>query len=204
MGSIKSWDNAPSVDVQQIRIVTVDPTTARVEGVMKDGAMIQVAVWDAPLTFRWPEEGETWRIYRRGIQWFLDDLVEDPKDVKSINDLEAGEAKIAASTVYTREGDEIVAIDVSTASEGEAIVRRGDGWNTEFVTGGGGEDAPYIHDQNAPSTTWVIVHNRNQELVDVTIYDTAGAKVIGQVHLDSNNQATVTFSSPFAGKALIR
>jgi hypothetical protein len=36
---------------QRVKILTVDPTSRRIEGALKDGAMIQIAVWEAPLLF---------------------------------------------------------------------------------------------------------------------------------------------------------
>lgn len=59
----------------------------------------------------------------------------------------------------------------------------------------------FTFDQSVPLSTWVIAHNIGRNPVSVVVIDTAGTVILGEVHFDSVNQATLLFSAPFAGKA---
>tara|TARA_R100001463_G_scaffold2241_1_gene9527 strand:- start:497 stop:742 length:246 start_codon:yes stop_codon:yes gene_type:complete len=61
-------------------------------------------------------------------------------------------------------------------------------------------DANYVHDQGSPAATWTITHNLNKRC-SVTVVDTAGTVIIGQIEFNSDNQVTLTFTSSFSGKA---
>jgi hypothetical protein len=61
---------------------------------------------------------------------------------------------------------------------------------------------PLLFNQNTPSDTWVIVHNRNG-YPTVTVVDSSGNWVVGGVHYDSLDQVTLTFSAAFSGKATL-
>jgi len=52
------------------------------------------------------------------------------------------------------------------------------------------------------SATWTVVHNLNK-YPSVSIVDTAGDEVIGQVHFNDSNTVTITFTAAFSGKAFI-
>lgn len=65
---------------------------------------------------------------------------------------------------------------------------------------GGGSDAHYLHTQASPSATWVIPHALGKR-ASITVIDSAGDECEGTVRHDSVNQATVSFSAPFAGVA---
>lgn len=65
---------------------------------------------------------------------------------------------------------------------------------------GGGGGTLYDHSQLTPLSTWVIQHDMGR-YCSVTVLDSAGTLVVGDVHYDSVNQVTVTFSSAFAGTA---
>ena len=60
----------------------------------------------------------------------------------------------------------------------------------------------YTHDQQTASSTWVINHNMGK-YPSVTIIDTAGDEVEGEVKHDSQNKITINFSSAFSGKAYL-
>lgn len=58
----------------------------------------------------------------------------------------------------------------------------------------------YRHLQNAPLTTWTINHNLNF-YPNVTVFNSAGSQVEGNVtHIDETS-LTITFSSTVSGKA---
>lgn len=63
-------------------------------------------------------------------------------------------------------------------------------------------DRTFVHDQIAASATWVVAHNLNCNPA-VSVVDSAGDIVYGNVRYDSLNQITVTFSAPFSGKAYL-
>jgi hypothetical protein len=60
----------------------------------------------------------------------------------------------------------------------------------------------YAHLQPSASDTWIIEHNMNR-YPSVTVVDSAGTEVIGEKIDNSENQVTLKFSSPFAGKAYL-
>lgn len=58
----------------------------------------------------------------------------------------------------------------------------------------------YRHIQNTPSTTWTIVHNLNF-YPNVTVFNSAGDQVEGNVTHSNQTTLTINFSSTLAGKA---
>lgn len=56
--------------------------------------------------------------------------------------------------------------------------------------------------QSTPSATWVINHNVGRK-VSVTLYDDDGNVVQSDIEHGSINQATVTWSQPTTGSALV-
>jgi hypothetical protein len=61
-------------------------------------------------------------------------------------------------------------------------------------------DKTYEHVQSASSTTWNVTHNLNKK-PSVTVVDSAGTKVIGEVEYVDDNNVTLKFKSTFSGKA---
>lgn len=64
------------------------------------------------------------------------------------------------------------------------------------------EDKTYFHKQTIASDTWVIVHNLNK-FPAVTVIDSAGCEVIGDVTYDNENQITIRFRGGFKGTATL-
>lgn len=60
----------------------------------------------------------------------------------------------------------------------------------------------YIHTQSSASSTWVITHALGGH-PSVTVVDSAGTAVIGEVKYDSTTQVTVSFTVPFSGFAYL-
>jgi hypothetical protein len=58
----------------------------------------------------------------------------------------------------------------------------------------------FLFDQAVASAIWTIAHNLNR-YPQVTVIDSTGREVKGQIQYDSVNQVTVTFTAPFAGQA---
>lgn len=63
-------------------------------------------------------------------------------------------------------------------------------------------DWNYVHTQSSPSSSWSINHNLGK-YPSVTIVDTAGSEVEGNVTHTGPNGLTITFTAPFSGKAFI-
>lgn len=80
----------------------------------------------------------------------------------------------------------------------------GDGvsaWN-DLPYEGGGSDASYLHRQVDPADTWTINHDLGK-YPSVTIVDSAGDEVEGNVNHISNTQVVISFSAPFSGRAFL-
>jgi hypothetical protein len=60
----------------------------------------------------------------------------------------------------------------------------------------------YIFTQSSAAATWVISHNLDK-FPSVTVVDSAGTVVVGNVQYNDNNQLTLTFNGGFSGKAYL-
>lgn len=90
----------------RVTIMTVDPTTRRLEGAMKDGSMIQIAVREVPAAFVWPQVGETWLVRKDSGIWMLDCRQQYSADATSldITTMSPGEMILDSNTVVIRNG----------------------------------------------------------------------------------------------------
>ena len=60
----------------------------------------------------------------------------------------------------------------------------------------------YVHTQMVASDTWTINHDMNKK-PSVTVIDSAGTYVMGDMEYPSNSQVVLRFSHPFAGTATL-
>jgi len=60
----------------------------------------------------------------------------------------------------------------------------------------------YIYDQAVPSSVWNITHELGGR-PSVTVVDSAGTVVYGEVSYSSDSEITINFSAPFSGKAYL-
>lgn len=60
----------------------------------------------------------------------------------------------------------------------------------------------YVFDQIAPLDTWYINHGLNRH-PSVTVVDSSGTQVVGDIFYQTSNQIIVSFSSEFSGKAFL-
>lgn len=86
---------------------------------------------------------------------------------------------------------------VKTISSSHGLVTGGT--TTSVATAAEG-DKNYVHTQGAAATSWVVTHNLNK-FPSVTVVDSGGTVVMGTVVHNSVNQATLSFSAAFSGKA---
>ena len=80
---------------------------------------------------------------------------------------------------------------------------------TELIGDVSTEDLGIIEDKSfyyehtgTASDTWVIVHNLNK-YPSVSVIDSSGTEVIGEISYDNINQVTITFKGAFKGKATL-
>lgn len=69
-------------------------------------------------------------------------------------------------------------------------------------TPGTGTGSSYTHDQAVASATWVIAHNMAR-YPSVTVVDSSGATVFGNVTYTDANTVTINFAAAFAGSAYL-
>lgn len=65
-----------------------------------------------------------------------------------------------------------------------------------------GYDKTYIHVQMTPSDTWSVLHYL-QKQPSVTVVDSGGNTVVGDIYYDTTSKIIIRFSSEFSGKAYL-
>ena len=68
---------------------------------------------------------------------------------------------------------------------------------------GGITNATYVFTQAVPEEVWTITHNLVSKFPSVTVVDSAGSEVIGDVEYVGTNQVVLTFLAAFSGKAFL-
>jgi hypothetical protein len=63
-------------------------------------------------------------------------------------------------------------------------------------------DIAYAHTQGTASATWTILHNLDF-YPNVTVVDSAGTIVEGEISYTNRNQVVLTFAASFSGKAYL-
>lgn len=63
-------------------------------------------------------------------------------------------------------------------------------------------DIAYAHTQGTASATWTILHNLDF-YPNVTVVDSAGTIVEGEITYTNRNQIVLTFAASFSGKAYL-
>jgi hypothetical protein len=61
-------------------------------------------------------------------------------------------------------------------------------------------DKNYRHVQGSSSADWYVIHNLNKR-VSVTVVDSGGTKVEGDVIYINDNEVQILFNAPFSGEA---
>jgi len=70
------------------------------------------------------------------------------------------------------------------------------------TSGGGGGDKNFVYNQASPDLVWNIVHNLDK-FPSVSVVDSAGTTVFGNVQYLNVNELTITFNGAFSGKAYL-
>lgn len=178
----------------RVSIVTVDPSTRRIEGAMKDGSMIQIAVWEAPNAFVWPEVGEMWLVHKDGGIWMLDCRQQYSADESTldITSMAPGQMVLDSNEIFDRAGSRLttqadLAPSVQTLTLGANWSNFGSGW--------------------APAACWKdplgVVHLRG--LVACTTNESAAAPIttlpVGYRPLYNERFTNYTYFTPQGGSA---
>lgn len=164
-----------------VRILTVDRSNTCVEGVLRDGGKIMIPVRQSSAAFRWPRVDEVWYVKREGVDWGLVGRLLNQSD-KPLTDVTDDEVRLDANRVTKADGTELI-----TAADVGNIVA---------------SDKSFVYEQVASASTWVISHPLDK-FPSIIIVDSAGSVVNGDITYNSTSQITVTFSSPFGGKAYL-
>lgn len=107
--SVSNWMKPGYSSKQRVKIMTVDPSTRRIEGALKDGAMIQIAVWEVSAVFTWPQTDEYWTVYKENGYWMLGSkMVAVEDETTQIEDLDPGHARIGSDTIITPSGAQLL------------------------------------------------------------------------------------------------
>ena len=61
-------------------------------------------------------------------------------------------------------------------------------------------DKNYVHKQSSAADQWTIVHNLGK-YPSITVVDSAGTVVVGEIVLQTTEQAVISFNGAFSGKA---
>lgn len=76
------------------------------------------------------------------------------------------------------------------------------GSESDFLNSFKATDANYVHDQISSAKEWRIIHNL-EKYPSVSIVDTGGNMVVGEVHYVSINEVIISFTFEFSGKAYL-
>lgn len=108
---------------------------------------------------------------------------------------QTAEAPGSSNTVYYY-GQKVVV--VSEASADLYIIQP----DQTLKAAGGGGDKEFVFTQSVASATWEIQHDMGKYPA-VTVVDTGGNVVVGEVVYDDQNKTTIMFSAAFSGKAYL-
>lgn len=109
--------------------------------------------------------------------------------------VEVGVAVGGISTPKIEDGAVTIPKIGATGTPDNTTFLRGDGtWNVA--------DLNFVYTQAPASATWIIVHNLGK-YPSVTIEDSGGNDIEGEITYDSTNQVTLTFSAAFTGTAYL-
>lgn len=92
--------------------------------------------------------------------------------------------------------DELHNVKIASPSNGQVLTYENGLWENKANSG----DKNYSHVQGSPSSSWSITHSLNKYPA-ITVFDSSGNEVEGDVVYSNLNQVVLTFSAAFAGTA---
>lgn len=183
--SVAGWNTIGTK--QRGRIVTSDPSTRRIEVLLKDGSIAQVAVWEVPSIFRWPQADEIWTIVRDNGYWRLgefmatDDGIDDTNT--TIDQLNPGDALIHTGNVFTPDGHQFVRSYTADV---------GDGTNTSYVLYHGLDTMDVMVSVRKQQLLTTLTEDISDDATQATVFDTTGFTASGLVYIESER---ISYSS---------
>lgn len=115
----------------RVQISLVDPPNRKIQAKLRDGATIDIVVWEVSNTFRWPVENEVWAVRKEKNNWMLVSPLADPTKDFQIEDMEAGDTKIGDGGTLHIHADDIKLYDGSSMKTYSTVI--GDGSRTAFI-----------------------------------------------------------------------
>lgn len=101
--------------------------------------------------------------------------------------ISANEENIAVHTQQISSNDQRITTNTEKIAELEIEMAKG-------------ADKNYIHKQQSASDTWTVIHNLGK-FPSITVVDSAGTVVTGEIVLQTTEQAVISFNGAFSGKA---
>lgn len=92
--------------------------------------------------------------------------------------------------------DELHNVRITSPSNGQVLTYNSGLWENQASSG----DKNYSYVQTAPASVWSVTHSLNK-YPSVSVFDSSGNEVEGDVAYSNLNQVVLTFSSAFAGTA---
>jgi hypothetical protein len=92
---------------------------------------------------------------------------------------------------------------IVSGSKKKTVIRIADVGNAGPAGAAGVSGGNYTHVQSSPSATWTVVHNLGYFPGGVSVIDSAGTKVYGDITHNTVNQLVINFSAGFSGKAYL-
>jgi hypothetical protein len=98
-------------------IVTSDPSTKTVQGIMR-GGQVQISVFTTDPFFRWPKTGENWIVRQENGSWHLDSILQDPADPTLATSLDPGDVLVnAPGRIRITNGEKLVSSYLNTPED---------------------------------------------------------------------------------------
>lgn len=151
--AVQDWMKPGYAPRRSSKIITVDTKNRKIEAMLKDATIVQVAVFDSPGLFIWPKAGEYWTIHQYNGIWVLNNRIEPNYDGQQISDLSPGEAKIDSDAIKTVSGRTVVSVDETIATDGQTIVYSGGNWVPSDYSGGGSLGNTILNGNVDPANT---------------------------------------------------
>ena len=98
--------------------------------------------------------------------------------------------------IYETPGDRVEAEDINRLQD-SIVATQKELEKTKLI-----QVSTYTHNQIVPLSVWTITHNL-KKYPSVTVVDSSGSVVVGDVKYLSENELQVSFSGAFAGKAYL-
>jgi hypothetical protein len=92
---------------------------------------------------------------------------------------------------------------IVSGSKKKTTVKVADVGNAGPAGAAGVSGGNYTHVQSSPSTTWTVVHNLGYFPGGVSVIDSGGTKVYGDITHSTINQLVINFSAGFGGKVYL-